>query len=424
MAPVLVRRRGRGSGIVTPIAEYHTGSVSVIRAPRAARVAVAAAFAINGVAGGNWVVRIPDIQDRLGLSDALLGVALLGMPLGAVVVMPLAGSWVAHGGSRIGVWVGTFGICLGVMLPGLAPNLLGLALALVLYGMANGIQDVSMNAHGVAVEKRYGRTIMSSFHAFFSIGAMVGAVIGGLVAQAGVDTRVHLISVGVILAAVTAVVMRELLPAEVDASPSAKREPVFVRIPRAVLGLGIVGFCALLAEGAMADWTAVYLRDTLDTSPGLAAAGYAVFSLTMTAGRLSGDRLTDRLGPVWIVEAGGVLSAAGVALALLLANPYSALLGFGLTGLGLSIIVPVVFSSAGRSASIAPSRAISAVTTTGYLGFMAGPPLIGFVSHLVGLRSALVIVVVLSLVMAGMAEAVGRESGSGNRDSGSGVLGR
>ena len=389
-----------------------------MRAPRAARVAVAAAFAINGVAGGNWVVRIPAIQERLNLSEATLGLALLGMPLGAIVVMPFAGSWAARFGSRVIVRLGTFGICAGVMLPGLAPNLFGLALALVLYGMANGVQDVSMNAHGVAVEKRYGRTIMSSFHAFFSVGAMAGAITGGLVAQAGVTTRVHLISVGVVLAIATMIVMRHLLPAEVDATKSTTREPVFVRIPRAVLGLGIVGFCALLAEGAMADWTAVYLRNTLDTSPGLAAAGYAVFSLTMTAGRLAGDRLTDYLGPVRIVESGGILSAAGVGLALLLANPFVALLGFGLTGLGLSIIVPVVFSSAGRSSVIAPSRAISAVTTTGYFGFMAGPPLIGFIAHAVTLRGALVVVVVLSLVMVGMSGAVGRDARDGKRDAG------
>jgi MFS family permease len=383
--------------------------VPVVRAPRAARVAVASAFAINGIAGGNWVVRIPAIQDRLDLSEATLGLALLGMPLGAIIVMPLAGSWAARYGSRNIVRIGTFMICAGVMLPGLAPSLLALALALVIYGMGNGIQDVAMNAHGVAVEKRYGRTIMSSFHAFFSIGAMVGAVIGGLVAQAGVSTRVHLIAVGLLLAVATAIVMRYLLPAEVDASGSATREPVFVRIPRAVLGLGIVGFCALLAEGAMADWTAVYLDSTLNTGPGLAAAGYAVFSLAMTIGRLTGDRLTDELGPVRIVQFGGIFSAAGVGLALLLANPYVALLGFGLTGLGLSIIVPVVFSSAGRSAVIAPSRAISAVTTTGYFGFMAGPPMIGFLAHFVGLRGSLVVVVALSLVMVGMAGAVGRD---------------
>jgi len=408
--PVLARRKARGFAIVTPIAEQHTDRVPIVRAPRAARVAVASAFAINGIAGGNWVVRIPAIQDRLDLSEATLGLALLGMPLGAILVMPLAGSWAARFGSRVVVRLGTFLICAGVMLPGLAPNLIGLALALVFYGIGNGIQDVSMNAHGVAVEKRYGRTIMSSFHAFFSVGAMVGAIVGGLIAEAGVSTRVHLISVGLVLAVVTAFVMRYLLPATVDASGSTVREPVFVRIPRAVLGLGIVGFCALLAEGAMADWTAVYLDKTLHTSPGWAAAGYAVFSLAMTVGRLAGDRLTDQLGPVRIIQSGGIFAAVGVGLALLLANQYVALLGFGLTGLGLSIIVPVVFSSAGRSAVIAPSRAISAVTTTGYFGFMAGPPAIGFLAHFVTLRGALVVVVGLSLVMVAMAGAVGGDA--------------
>jgi MFS family permease len=293
-----------------------------------------------------------------------------------------------------------------------------LALALILFGVGNGIQDVSMNAHGVAVERRYGRTIMSSFHAFFSVGAMFGAISGGLVAQAEVSTRVHLIAVGLILALVTMFVMRYLLPSTVDASQSATREPVFVRIPRSVLSLGIVGFCALLVEGSMADWTAVYLRNTLDTTPGMAAAGYAVFSLAMTIGRLTGDRLTDALGSVRIIQAGGIFAALGVGLAILLTNQYVALLGFGMTGLGLAAIVPVVFSSAGRSATIAPSRAISAVTTTGYVGFMAGPPLIGFAAHLVTLRGALLIVVALSLVMVAMAGSVGRDSGFGTGDSG------
>lgn len=374
--------------------------------PRAARLAVATAFAINGLAGGNWFVRIPAVQDDLGLSTAGLGVLLLSLPLGALLAMVLSGRLISQAGSRRVVQVGTLGLCLSVALLGLAPNAFALSLALLLFGLANGAQDVAMNAQGVAVERRYGRSLMSSFHAAWSIGSMSGAAIGGIVAALGVAPGPHLLVVGLVLAVVALVTMPWLLPSHIDVGVRRARTPLLPRVPRAVLLLGLVGFCGLLAEGAMADWSAVYLQDTVGTGAGLAAAGYVVFQVAMTAGRLSGDRLTDRLGAERIVRGGGLLAAGGLSLALLLSQPAGVLTGFVLAGLGLSLIAPIVYSTAGRAGGREPGPAIAAATTIGFSGFLVGPPLIGIAAGLLTLRGALALVVVLLLIMAALAGVV------------------
>jgi len=184
--------------------------------------------------------------------------------------------------------------------------------------------------------------------------------------------------------------------------------PVLVLPTRSLFNLGIVAFCVMLSEGAMADWSAIYLRRTLETGPGLAAAGYAVFSLAMAVCRLTGDRLTQRLGPVGMVRIGGTIAATGLGLSLVIAQPVAALIGFASVGVGLSSLVPIVFSAAGRTPGIAPGLALSAVTTTGYCGFLCGPPLIGFVADFLTLRVALGIVVIMSAMSAVLARTVAR----------------
>jgi MFS family permease len=368
--------------------------------PRKARIAVLTAFAINGVAGANWFVRIPAVQDDLGLSTAGLGVVLLSLPLGALLAMILSGRLISRAGSRRVVQIGTLGLCLSVALLGLAPNAFALTAVLLLFGLANGAQDVAMNAQGVAVERRYGRSLMSSFHAGWSIGSMAGAAIGGVIAAIGVAPGPHLLVVGLVLAVAGLGTMRWLLPAHIDVGVRQARTPLLPRVPRAVLLLGLVGFCGLLAEGAMADWSAVYLQDTVGTGAGLAAAGYAVFQVAMTAGRLGGDHLTDRLGAERIVRGGGLLAAGGLGLALLLVQPAGVLVGFVLAGLGLSLIAPIVYSTAGRAGGREPGPAIAATTTIGFTGFLVGPPLIGIVAGVLSLRGALGLVAGLLLVMA------------------------
>lgn len=373
-------------------------------APQASRLAVLGVFFLNGLAVASWFVRIPAVQGELSLSEGLLGLALLGAAVGAMVSMPLAGALTSRFGSRRVVGITALLLSFSLIPPALAPSLALLIPALMLFGAANGALDVSMNSQAVVVEQRYGRPIMSSFHAAFSFGGLAGAASGGLVAAAGIGPLPHLSAIAVLCALAALVAYRPLLPASADAVGDGA--PAFARPTRALLGLGVISFCVLLGEGAMADWSAVYLNDTLSTGPGFAAAGYAAFSLAMAFGRLFGDRLAERLGPATLVRACGALAAVGLGLALAAAQPYLALLGFACAGAGFSIVFPAALSAAGRTEGMAAGPALAAVSTAGYTGFLIGPPVIGFAAELLGLGGALYIVVILSAAIVLLAGAV------------------
>ena len=375
----------------------------------AARLAVFGIFFLNGFGFGSWAVRIPAVQERLDLGEGLLGLALLGMAAGSLVSMPLAGWLVSRLGSRHVVGATGLGFFLALPLLAVSPSLALLVLALAFAGASGGSLDVSMNAQAVAVEKGQGRPIMSSFHAAFSLGGLAGAAVGGVVAGWGVGVAPHLAGVSALSLAAFVLAYWRMLPADVDRGEGG--EPAFARPTRALAGLGVISFCVLLGEGAMADWSAVYLNGTLGTGPGFAAAGFAAFSATMVAGRLLGDRVTARFGPVALVRAGGAVAAAGLGVSLAVAHPAAALVGFACAGLGFSIIFPTALSAAGRADGAATGPAIAAVATAGYFGFLVGPPSIGFVAEGVGLGGALFIVVALSAAIVVLAGSVGRGYG-------------
>ena len=374
-------------------------------AVRVARLAVAAVFFLDGAGFANWVVRIPAVQDRLGLGVGALGVALLGVAVGALIAMPLTGRVVGRRGSRPVTRLAALVFAATLALPPFAPNLPLLALALVALGAANGALGVAMNAQAAAVEREYGRPIMASFHALFSLGGLVGAAVGGSVAAHGVGPAPHLAGAALALALAAIAVGPRMLPAGADAVPAASP---FARPTRALLALGVVAFCVLFGEGAMADWSAVFLRDVTAAGPGLAAAGFATFSLAMAAGRSVGDALTIRLGPARLVRAGGAVAALGLGAALASAEPWAAVVGFGAVGAGLSIVFPSVLTAAGRLPGGAPGAAIAAVSTFGYAGFLAGPPVIGFVAEAFTLRGGLAVVVLMNLVIALLATTLRR----------------
>lgn len=355
------------------------------------------------------------MQDALGMSNATLGLVLLGLPAGAIVTMPVAGALVARFGSREVAVAGALLDCAGVALIGFAGSAPALAAMLFVFGAGNGAMDIGMNAQGVAVERGYRRPIMSSFHAWFSIGGIVGALFGGLMASQGVGVRPHLLGIGLAGAGATLVAARGLLPSSIDrASPEEHR--LVLRVPRPVVILGLVAFAGMLTEGAMADWTAVYLRD-LGAGAGMAATGYAVFSVTMTLGRLAGDRVTEALGGSALVRAGGLVAAAGLLLATAIHRTPAALAGFALVGVGVAAVAPIVYSTAGRARGVAPGTAIAAATTIGYLGFMAGPPLIGLAAGLVTLRWSLLVVVALLGVMIALAGVIDHAEALAGRNS-------
>ena len=370
---------------------------------RAPRLAVLAVFFANGVVIGTWVVRIPAIKEKLGLSEGLLGVALLGAAAGALVAMPIVGALVSRFGSRRIVGAAALLLPVSLLMPALAPSLVFLVPALVMLGAANGGLDVAMNAQAVAVERGYGRPIMSSFHAAWSFGGLGGAALGGLLASRGILPLPHFSAVAILSAIAFVAAYGALLPPHVDASE--KGTPAFARPTRALLGLGIISFCVLLGEGAMGDWSAVYLDNTLRTGPGFAAAGYAAFSLSMAFGRLFGDRLTERLGPTRLVRSCGAIAAVGLGIALAAAQPFIALIGFACAGAGFSIVFPAALSAAGRTGG-PTGPALAAVSTAAYTGFLVGPPFIGFLAELTGLGYALYLVVALSAAVVIFAGAV------------------
>jgi len=361
------------------------------------RWAVTALFFMNGVIFATWVSRIPAIQKALGMSDGLLGGALLFMALGALVAMPVAGNLSTRFGSaRVCGWSALVFFA-GLPVLALAPNPWTLMAGLFIFGMGHGALDVAMNAQAVVVEVRYDKPIMSSFHALFSLGGLAGAGLGGVIAELGTRPEIHFGIIGAILALVTfAYACPRLLTG--TAVRDVPKTP-FAWPSQRLIMLGIIAFCVLMGEGAMADWSAIYLEKVTSASEGLAAAGYAAFSLTMAAGRFGGDALTAKFGPVKLVRWSGLLSAAGLVVALVSAEPVISILSFAAVGLGYSTVVPQVFTAAGRMEGMQAGPALAAVTTMGYFGFLIGPPLIGFLAEGVTLRMALGLIVLTSLVL-------------------------
>lgn len=357
---------------------------------RARRVALTLVFFADGVLIGSWAARIPAIKDHADLTSSELGLALFAISLGALASMPLAG-WLDEraGGGRIAVGALLVG-GVALWLASLASGLGGLAAALALFGAAFGAVNVSANAQGLAVERGYGRSVLSSFHAAFSAGGLAGAGVGGLAAAAGVDPRTHFAAVVLALALVALAAATRLVP---HAASDRKQASVFVRPPRVLLVLGIAAFFTLLAEGAAADWSAVYLDGSPGATAGVAALGYTSFSLAMVASRLLGDGLNERVGPAALARGGGIVAAAGLALALALGTTQVALVGFAAMGAGLGVVVPVLFRAGGSTPGVPAGVGIAAVSTVGFLGFLAGPPAIGVAADVVGLRAALGLVV-------------------------------
>jgi MFS family permease len=381
---------------------------------RRARVAVAAIFFLNGVVFGTWAARIPAIRDRLGLSDGELGIALACIPVGAIAAMPLAGALAARVGSRRATRLAFALAAAAAAVVALAPSLPAFAALALVLGVGMGSLDVTMNLHGVTVERRYERPILAGFHAAFSVGGLAGAALGALVAAAHVDERLHLAVAGVASGVIGLVWSRRFLPGAADVASRA--DPLFARPPRALWALGALAFACLLIEGASADWSGVYIKDELGTGPGLAALGFTAFSVTMTLGRLVGDRLVLAFGAVRVVRAGGLVAALGFAVALAVATPAAALFGFACLGAGMASIVPIVFRSAGHTPGIASGIALAAVSGVGYLGFLAGPPLIGAIAEVLSLPVALWLIVALGVVVSALAGTTATERAAPSAD--------
>jgi MFS family permease len=366
-----------------------------------ARLAVLVVFATNGVVFGNWAVRIPAVKAALGLSNASLGAALLVPAVGALISMPLIGALSAHLGSRVATAVTGLVFVLTPGLLGLAPSLPWLVPALLLFGLAFGGLDVAMNAQAVIVERALGRPVMSSFHAAFSAGAMLGSLTGALAAATGLSVAVHLAVVGLVLLLVCLPLVPSMLREPASEGP---RGPLFAWPQGRLLPLAAIALVVLMAEGAVADWSAVHLRQDLGAAVGTAGLAFTGFSLTMVLGRLAGDRIVLGWGRVRTVRASALIALAGGVVVVVGPSVPVVVLGFAAMGIGRACTVPLVFAAAAGD-DPEPGPALAAVSTPGYVGFLIGPPAIGGLAELIGLGPALAL---LPLLLAGVAALAGR----------------
>ena len=356
---------------------------------RRARRAVAAVFAVHGAVAGSFVTRIPWLKDELDMSTGQLGLILAFPAIGAAVAMPLA-SRILH---RYGALAAVRGLltlwCLALLLPAFSPGIVVLGGTLAVFGATAGMADVVMNAQGVEVEERYGRSIMSGLHGLWSVGALLGSAVGVAAVHAGLDARVHLPLMALLLAVATQAACRGLL----DVRPAADEvaPPRFTLPPRSALLIGAVGMCAVLAEGASMDWSGVYLRDVTGASDTVAAASYTAFACTMAIARLSGDAAVRRFGPVRTVRMSGVIAALGGTAVVAAPGPALGVVGFALLGVGIAVVVPLAFAAAGRSGP-APGQAIAGVATVTYTTSLVAPTLMGLIGEVSSLRMSFAVV--------------------------------
>jgi len=384
---------------MTSFAEGTTATADL----RGARLATRAMFLICGTVTASWAPQVPLAKARLGIDDGVLGLALLGMGAGAMVAMPLAGFLAARFSSRVITALGGLVICLSLPLIILAPDALMLGLALFLFGAATGSMDVAMNVQAAAVEARGGRPLMSSFHGMFSVGGLIGAGGASLMLGLGLSPLTVALVVSGLMLALLVAQAGSMLPPERGAAQAGMR----FTLPRGlVLVLGLLTFVLFQAEGAVLDWSAVFLHEARGQDPAVAGLGYAMFAVAMAVMRLAGDGITSRFGGETVVRLGSALAAAGFLLAILAPWPAAGLVGFALVGVGAANVVPVLFSAAGRVPGMAPGLAISTIATLGYCGILAGPAAIGFIADHLGLPVALGIVAVLLVATAASARAV------------------
>jgi len=366
--------------------------------PRAARVATWLYFGLNGFAVGMWVVHIPSIEQATGITHSTLGLLLLVLGGAAFIGMQVAGPLVDKLGQRR--LVPAAGILLGIALagPGLATNWWTLGLTLILVGFGNGSIDVGMNAQAVVVERGYPRPIMAAFHAMWSIGGAIAAVIGAATLRAGVPTEVTLGLAGLVCVVLSLAASRFLLEATVsdeDADDAAPREKPPAKL---VWALGGLAFGLMLSEGVANDWAALHFRDILDTSVSTAAYAYGAFAVAMTVGRFLTDRVAAVVGPAAIVRWGAAMAAAGLTLVIVVPWVPVALVGWAVFGLGLAGGVPQLFTAAGNLDPRSSGALMARVVGLGYVGLLAGPALIGGLAHWMPLNIAFILPVVLCVL--------------------------
>lgn len=381
-----------------------------------ARTGIFGIFGINGFLLAMWVVHIPAIEQRVGISHSTLGSLLLLLALGAIAGMQLSGPLADRYGSRRLVILSGAGLSVAVLGPGFAANTWQLGAALVAFGFANGALDVSMNSQAVEVEQLYRRPIMSAFHGMFSVGGVVGSVIGFGTLALELPPYITLTVASLIGLLAVALCSQPLLPHTSHNPEVASPEQAHSRFSPKVLALGSLAFVLMLAEGVANDWSALQVKEDLGVSNAVAALSFGAFSAMMTVGRFTADRISAAFGPVAVVRYGAVISSVGMSTLVLSDWLALTLLGWALFGGGLSGCIPQIFTTAGNLGSGSAGTNMSRVVGMGYIGFLAGPAAIGWVTKIVPLTTAMLIPLFCVLVGALCAGVVRRDQSTAHRD--------
>lgn len=360
------------------------------------RLAVSLFYFCQGLAFASWASRIPDIKTALLLSDAQLGTLLFMLPLGQLATMALSGRLVTvYGSNKVLQFAAPLYVVVLIGL-GLVGQSWHLGLALFLFGVVGNMCNISVNTQGVAAENLYSKPIMSSFHGAWSIAGFVGALVGLLMMNLSVGPFAHFCVIAGLVWVSILLNYKYLVPGK---APQQEKRKIFVKPQGALLKLGIIGFCCMATEGSMFDWSGVYFKDIVQAPSSLIVLGYASFMVTMATGRFIGDWAIRRFGRRTILQFSGVLIFIGMAIAVLFPNIIAATIGFMLVGFGVSCVVPTLYSVSGQNEKVPPGIALAMVSSVSYLGFLMGPPLIGYIAELANLRYSYAIVGMIGLMV-------------------------
>ncbi|RZK15843.1 MAG: MFS transporter [Hymenobacter sp.] len=364
------------------------------------RLAVSASFLLQGLCFSTWASRIPTVQQKLHLSETELGGVLLAVPVGLIVSLPITGWLVAKYGSRTMTVLAVLLYSGALPLLGLAQNVPQLLAALVLFGFGSNMANISVNTQGVGVEAIYGKSILATFHGIWSLAGFVGAALGTAMIGWGVSPLQHFTAMAAFIWLGVALMRPYLVPAD---APSPADQPLFVLPDKGLMLLGILAFCSLLSEGTMFDWSGVYFKKIVLAEKAQVGLGFSAFMAMMATGRFVADWFTDKFGRARTLQLSGTLTTVGLALAVAFPTLLVASIGFMRVGLGVSSVVPLVYSAAGRSRTMPAGVALAAVSTVGFAGFLLGPPLIGLVAGATSLRVSFAIIAVMGLAVAALA---------------------
>ena len=346
---------------------------------------VAIFFFVSGFGFSTWASRIPTIQQQLHLNEAQLGAVLFALPIGLMATLPVTGVLLSRRDSRRIMMIGAVFFNLMLCGIGFATQTWQLVIALLCFGSSRNLMNISVNAQSIGVQGLYGRSIIARFHAVWSLAGFGGAALGSMMVSLGVSPAWHFLLVGVVLTGLCVYAY----PGTLSQQPRRReRRPWFALPDKTLAKYGLISFASMACEGTMFDWSGIYFREAVHASAKAATIGFVVYMTAMTLGRLTGDRLANRFGIRTMLTYSGALIGTGLLLATLLPFPLTAGLGFILTGFGVSCVIPMVFSMAGRSAGMSSGSAIASVSTVGYLGFLIVPPLVGSVAQLAGMRGA------------------------------------